>query len=80
MSLLIRGGTVVNADHSQRADVYCEGLDAVAMPQAIAQALSLFVAEHHVERVFVRGDEMSLTAEAGKPAAILDGKRLRRVS
>jgi dihydropyrimidinase len=24
MSLLIRGGTVVNADHSQRADVYCE--------------------------------------------------------
>jgi trehalose/maltose hydrolase-like predicted phosphorylase len=34
----------------------------------------------HVERVFVRGDEMSLTAEAGKPAAILDGKRLRRVS
>jgi dihydropyrimidinase len=24
MSLLIRGGTVVNADHSRRADVYCE--------------------------------------------------------
>ena len=25
MSLLIRGGTVVNADQSQRADVLCEG-------------------------------------------------------
>ena len=25
MSLLIRGGTVVNADLSQRADVLCEG-------------------------------------------------------
>lgn len=25
MSLLIRGGTVVNADHTERADVYCEG-------------------------------------------------------
>lgn len=36
------------------AEVYGEGLDAVAMPQAIAQALSLFVAEHHVERVFVK--------------------------
>jgi hypothetical protein len=34
----------------------------------------------HVERVFVRGDEMALTAEAGKPAAVLDGRRLRRVS
>jgi hypothetical protein len=34
----------------------------------------------HVERLFVRGDEMSLTAERGKPAAVLDGRRLRRVS
>ena len=34
----------------------------------------------HVERVFVRGDEMSLTAEAGKPSAVLDGQRLRQVS
>ena len=34
----------------------------------------------HAERLFVRGDEMSLTAEAGKPAAVLEGHRLRRVS
>jgi hypothetical protein len=34
----------------------------------------------HVERVYVRGDEMALTAEAGKPAAVLDDRRLRRAS
>jgi protein-glucosylgalactosylhydroxylysine glucosidase len=34
----------------------------------------------HVERLRVRGDEMSLTAEDGQPSAILDGHRLRRVS
>ncbi len=34
----------------------------------------------HVERLYVRGDEMALTAEAGRPAAILDGKRPRRAA
>ena len=40
MSLLIRGGTVVNADMSQRADVLCEGgtIRAVgAVPRAVQQ-------------------------------------------
>lgn len=34
----------------------------------------------HIERVFVRGDEMTLTAEAGKRSAVFDRPRLRRVS
>jgi len=34
----------------------------------------------HVERIYARGDEYSLSANAGAPAAIIDGKRLRRVS
>ena len=34
----------------------------------------------HVDRVYVRGDERSLTAEVGMNAAVLDGQRLRRVS
>jgi protein-glucosylgalactosylhydroxylysine glucosidase len=34
----------------------------------------------HVERIYGHGDEYSLIAEAGSPAAVLDGKRLRRVS
>jgi protein-glucosylgalactosylhydroxylysine glucosidase len=34
----------------------------------------------HVERVFAHGDEYSLSARAGDASAILDGKRLRRVS
>jgi trehalose/maltose hydrolase-like predicted phosphorylase len=34
----------------------------------------------HVDRLHVRGDEMALTAEAGKPAAVLEGRRLRRAS
>ena len=34
----------------------------------------------HVERIFGHGDEHSLTAEAGKPAAVIDGAQLRRVS
>jgi hypothetical protein len=34
----------------------------------------------HVERLYVRGDEMTLTAEAGKAAAVLEGRRLRRAS
>jgi trehalose/maltose hydrolase-like predicted phosphorylase len=34
----------------------------------------------HVERLWVRGEERSLTAEAGEPSAVLDGVRLRRVS
>ena len=31
MSLFIRGGTVINADGRQRADVYCEGGKIVAV-------------------------------------------------
>ena len=34
----------------------------------------------HVERLWVRGEGRSLTAVAGAPAAILDGRRLRKVS
>jgi hypothetical protein len=34
----------------------------------------------HVERLYVRGDEMALTAKAGMPAAVLEGRRLGRVS
>ena len=36
------------------AEVYGEGLDAVFMPEAIVEVLSRFVAEHHVERVFIK--------------------------
>ena len=34
----------------------------------------------HVERLWVRGEARSLTAVAGEPAAVLDGRRLRRAS
>jgi protein-glucosylgalactosylhydroxylysine glucosidase len=34
----------------------------------------------HVERIYARGDEYSLTATAGAPAAVVEGRRLRRVS
>jgi Glycosyl hydrolase family 65 central catalytic domain/Glycosyl hydrolase family 65, N-terminal domain len=34
----------------------------------------------HVERVWMRGEGRSLTAVAGAPSAIIDGKRLRRAS
>jgi hypothetical protein len=34
----------------------------------------------HVERLWMRGEERSLIAVAGAPAAILDGARLRRAS
>jgi hypothetical protein len=34
----------------------------------------------HVERLWVHGEGRSLTAVAGAPAAVLDGRRLRRVS
>ena len=34
----------------------------------------------HIERIWAHGEERSLTAVAGAPAAIIDGRRLRRVS
>ena len=34
----------------------------------------------HVERLWVRGESRSLTAVAGAPSAILDGRRLRKAS
>ncbi len=36
------------------AEIYGAGLDAVPMPAAVQDALSRFVAEHHVERAFVK--------------------------
>jgi len=34
----------------------------------------------HVERMYAHGDEVSLTAKAGAPRAVIDGQRLRKVS
>lgn len=36
------------------AEIYGEALDAVPMPAAVQDALSRFVAKHHVERAFVK--------------------------
>ena len=43
MSLLIRGGTVVNHDHSRRADVLIEGDTIVAVGAAIAAPTATMV-------------------------------------